>query len=145
MKLILLTSSLVLVASAYAECAARSLAGQEEPCKIRVACIGDSITWGTAMTNRVAECYPAQLQSLLGDRYEVVNFGDPGSGVYLEPKAGPSGFLSHPWRTGRNGAAAYAFKPDIVVSEDAFFNPRRPGAYEALIQWILTVSFLLYP
>ena len=35
------------------------------------------------------------------------------------------------------------FKPDIVVSEDAFFNPRRPGAYEALIQWILTVSFLL--
>ena len=68
------------------------------------------------MTNRVAECYPAQLQSLLGDRYEVVNFGDPGSGVYLEPKVGPSGFLSHPWRTGRNGAAAYAFKPDIVVS-----------------------------
>lgn len=35
------------------------------------------------------------------------------------------------------------FNPDIVVSEDAFFNPRRPGAYEALIHWILTVSFLL--
>ena len=35
------------------------------------------------------------------------------------------------------------FHPDVVVSEDAFFNPRRPGAYEALIQWILTVSFLL--
>jgi len=35
------------------------------------------------------------------------------------------------------------FHPDIVVSEDAFFNPRRPGAYEALIQWILTVSFIL--
>lgn len=35
------------------------------------------------------------------------------------------------------------FSPDLVVSEDAFFNPRRPGAYEALIQWILTVSFVL--
>ena len=84
--------------------------------KIRVACIGDSITWGTAMTNRVAECYPAQLQKLLGDRYEVVNFGDPGSCVYLEPQAGPSGWRPHSWRKGRNGAAAYTFKPDIVVS-----------------------------
>ena len=35
------------------------------------------------------------------------------------------------------------FQPDIIVSEDAFFNPRRPGAYEALIQWILTVAFVL--
>ena len=35
------------------------------------------------------------------------------------------------------------YNPDIVASEDAFFNPRRPGAYEALIHWILTVSFLL--
>ena len=68
------------------------------------------------MTNRVAECYPAQLQRLLGDRYEVVNFGDPGSGVYLEPKEGPTGWRARPWRTGRNGAAAYAFKPDIDVS-----------------------------
>lgn len=35
------------------------------------------------------------------------------------------------------------FNPDVVVSEDAFFNPRRPGAYEALVQWILTVMFVL--
>lgn len=35
------------------------------------------------------------------------------------------------------------YNPDIVASEDAFFNPRRPGAYEALIHWILTVSLLL--
>lgn len=35
------------------------------------------------------------------------------------------------------------FSPDLIASEDAFFNPRRPGAYEALIQWILTVSFVL--
>ena len=35
------------------------------------------------------------------------------------------------------------YNPDFVVSEDAFFNPRRPGAYEALLHWILTVSLLL--
>lgn len=35
------------------------------------------------------------------------------------------------------------YQPDIVVSEDAFFNPRRPSAYEALIHWILTVSLVL--
>ena len=35
------------------------------------------------------------------------------------------------------------YHPDIVASEDAFFNPRRPGAYEALLHWILTVSFVL--
>ena len=83
--------------------------------KIRVACVGDSITWGTAMTNRVAECYPAQLQKILGDRYEVVNFGNPGSCVYSDPKAGPSGWRPHPWRAGGSAKAAYAFKPDIVV------------------------------
>ena len=82
--------------------------------KIRVACVGDSITWGYAMTNRVEECYPAQLQKILGDRYEVVNFGNSGSCVYSDPKTGPSGWRPHPWRPG--GAAAYAFKPDIVVS-----------------------------
>lgn len=35
------------------------------------------------------------------------------------------------------------FKPDYVASEDAFFNPRRPSAYEALIHWILMVSIVL--
>jgi len=35
------------------------------------------------------------------------------------------------------------YEPDVVVSEDAFFNPRRPSAYEALIHWILTISLVL--
>ena len=83
--------------------------------RIRVACIGDSITWGYAMTNRVEECYPAQLQRILGDGYEVLNFGDPGAGVYREPKRGPSGWLPHPWPTGA-AVAAYDSDPDIVVS-----------------------------
>ncbi|MCQ2388622.1 MAG: GDSL-type esterase/lipase family protein [Kiritimatiellae bacterium] len=96
--------------------AAEGVSRTERTDKVRVACIGDSITWGYAMTNRVAECYPAQLQRLLGPGYDVRNFGDPGAGVYSQPKANPSGWTEHTWRSGANGAAAYAFEPDIVVS-----------------------------
>lgn len=80
---------------------------------VRVACIGDSITWGTAMTNRLAECYPTRLQQLLGSGYEVRNFGDPGAGVYEHarrdgrPKA---------WRMRDEYAKVLAFRPDIIVS-----------------------------
>lgn len=91
-------------------------AGTEAKVKIRVACIGDSITWGYAMTNRVEECYPAQLQRLLGTDYEVRNFGDPGSGVYSKPKADSFGWVEHPWRTDKSVAAVLAFSPDIIVS-----------------------------
>lgn len=36
------------------------------------------------------------------------------------------------------------FHPDFVVSEDAFYNPSRPMAYCALVQWITMVSMVLY-
>lgn len=36
------------------------------------------------------------------------------------------------------------FRPDFVVSEDAFYNPSRPTAYCALVQWITTVSMVLF-
>jgi len=46
--------------------------------KIRIACIGDSITYGYLIHNREHNAYPAQLQTLLGDGYEVLNFGSSG-------------------------------------------------------------------
>ncbi|MBQ9474801.1 MAG: hypothetical protein IJU69_00905 [Bacteroidales bacterium] len=42
---------------------------------IRVACIGDSITWGFTVVDRRRNSYPAVLQSKLGPDYEVRNFG----------------------------------------------------------------------
>lgn len=45
---------------------------------IKVACIGDSITAGYWLRNPATESYPAQLQKLLGDKYEVRNFGANG-------------------------------------------------------------------
>lgn len=48
-------------------------ADQAEP--IKVACVGDSITFGATIKDRKTNCYPAQLGGLLGDAYTVTNFG----------------------------------------------------------------------
>ncbi len=57
---------------------------------IKVACVGDSITAGSHASD-AAHAYPAVLQSLLGDGYEVRNFGvsgrtlmDSGDNPYTE-------------------------------------------------------------
>lgn len=41
----------------------------------KVACIGNSVSYGYGIENREENCYPAQLQELLGEEFEVVNFG----------------------------------------------------------------------
>ena len=46
--------------------------------KTRVACVGDSITFGAGIKDRARNSYPAQLQQMLGDRYDVRNFGVSG-------------------------------------------------------------------
>lgn len=98
-------------ASAAGEISDHASAGS----RVRVACIGDSITYGYAMTNRTAECYPVQLARLLGEDCEVRNFGDPGAGVYTHSKAfGGKGPRS--WALRGNLDKALAFRPDIVVS-----------------------------
>lgn len=45
---------------------------------IKVACVGNSITYGAGIANREQNSYPAQLQSYLGNGYEVKNFGVSG-------------------------------------------------------------------
>ncbi len=47
--------------------------------KIKVACIGDSITYGAAIEDREHFAYPVQLQALLGGNYLVGNFGHNGA------------------------------------------------------------------
>lgn len=46
---------------------------------VRVACVGNSITYGTGIANRDKDSYPAQLQAMLGKKYLVGNFGKPGA------------------------------------------------------------------
>ena len=42
---------------------------------VRVACIGNSITFGAGIRNRSRDSYPSVLARMLGDNYWVKNFG----------------------------------------------------------------------
>lgn len=53
--------------------------GSSAQSKIRIACIGNSITYGSGLTDRSKDSYPAQLQAMLGPGYEVLNFGVSGA------------------------------------------------------------------
>ncbi|MDE7443070.1 MAG: sialate O-acetylesterase, partial [Muribaculaceae bacterium] len=46
---------------------------------LRVACVGNSVTYGYGLANRETDSYPAQLQRMLGDGYVVENFGHSGA------------------------------------------------------------------
>lgn len=50
---------------------------ESEP--IKVACVGDSITFGSQIINREENSYPAQLQKMMGEEYDIRNFGVSGS------------------------------------------------------------------
>ena len=46
---------------------------------VKVACVGDSITYGAGIKNREKDTYPAHLQSLLGEKWQVINCGKNGA------------------------------------------------------------------
>ncbi len=43
--------------------------------RVKIACVGNSITFGAGIKERATMSYPAQLQAILGDGYEVRNYG----------------------------------------------------------------------
>ena len=75
--------------------------------KIKVACIGNSVTYGMTHKNPAETSYPTQLQQMLGEEYEVRNFGH--SGATLLSK-GHRPYINLPEYT-----AALEFAPDIAV------------------------------
>ena len=46
---------------------------------VKVACVGNSVTFGYGLENPEKESYPIQLQQLLGENYLVKNFGKSGA------------------------------------------------------------------
>lgn len=74
---------------------------------IRVACVGDSITYGLNIVDRAKNSYPAVLGRLLGPQCDVRNYGV--SGATLLKK----GWL--PYWDLPEFAAAKAFNPDVVI------------------------------
>jgi lysophospholipase L1-like esterase/pimeloyl-ACP methyl ester carboxylesterase len=77
--------------------------------RIRVACVGNSITYGAAMTNREMNNYPAQLQALLGETYVVRNFGRNGATL---SSRGDLPYIKQP-----EYSKALSFKADVVLIE----------------------------
>ncbi|MCV9934063.1 GDSL-type esterase/lipase family protein [Flavobacterium sp. LS1R47] len=73
----------------------------------KIACIGDSVTAGYLLTNATTESYPSQLQVLMGNKYEVKNFGH--SGATLLKKG------STPYYKTAACAQAIAYSPDIAI------------------------------
>lgn len=47
--------------------------------RVKVACVGNSITFGYKLAHPETDAYPSQLQQMLGDAYEVGNFGKSGA------------------------------------------------------------------
>ncbi len=75
--------------------------------KIKVACIGDSITYGIALPDRDTQSYPVLLQNALGDGYDVQNFGVSAYCVLKNSK--------RPYWERDEYKASLEFAPDIVV------------------------------
>lgn len=75
--------------------------------KIRVACIGNSITYGLTLEDPSTESYPAQLQRMLGDDYDVGNFGRSGATLLRQGH--------RPYTETPEFRSALDFKADIAV------------------------------
>ena len=73
----------------------------------RIACVGDSITYGAGISHIAKNSYPARLQSLLGKHYQVKNYGASG---YTMQKAADYPYWEHP-----NFQKSMDFQPDIVL------------------------------
>ena len=77
----------------------------QEP--IRVACIGNSVTYGYGHKNPAATSYPTQLGKMLGEGYDVRNFGHSGATL-----------LNHghrPYTQQQAYRNAVAFAPDKAI------------------------------
>ena len=73
----------------------------------KVACVGNSVTYGYGHKNPSETSYPSQLQKLLGENYEVRNFGH--SGATLLSKG------HRPYTKLPEYAEALKWEPDIIV------------------------------
>ena len=78
-----------------------------QPGQVKVACVGDSVTYGFGINGWAKNNYPAQLQELLGEGFCVNNFG------YSGRTAQTTG--DRPYSAEKLYKQSMEFEPDIVV------------------------------
>ena len=74
---------------------------------IRVACVGDSITYGHGIKDREHDTYPGLLSAMLGEKYDVRNFGVSGTTTMMD--------TDMPYMNEQAYKDALAFNPQIVT------------------------------
>ena len=74
---------------------------------IKVACVGNSITYGIGVKDREKNSYPALLQRMLGDEYIVGSFGKPGATLLNRGH--------RPYTEQKEYNDALAFNADIII------------------------------
>lgn len=74
---------------------------------IKVACVGDSITEGMRIDWQSDNAYPALLDSILGDGYEVMNFGRSATTMMRDG--------DFPYWSAKEFSNALLYHPDIII------------------------------
>ena len=74
---------------------------------IKIACVGDSVTYGHGVSSWVANNYPKQLDTLLGEGYCVNNYGHSGATV--------QGTGDQPYITYGEFPRSLQFDADIII------------------------------
>ncbi len=110
--------------------------------QIKFACIGNSITFGYGLQDASTQAYPAVLQTLLGNSYQVQNDGVNGKDML---KNG-----NQPYWTQGDLPQVFAFEPNIVTIElgtnDTYppnwnaYNSEFEGDYLAMIDTLSSMS-----
>ena len=106
---------------------------------VRVACVGDSITYGHGVSDREKNSYPALLQQWLGAGYDVRNFGVNGATMLARG--------DKPYNRQGEYTNALAFAPDILVIALGTNDSKHRGdgsldADNAPDNWQLAADFL---
>lgn len=102
--------------------------------QLRVACVGDSVTYGYGIHPWPEGTYPKKLQDLLGDGYIVKNFGINGAAVQHD--------ASLPYQQTEQYWDSLAFQPDYVVfmmgsNDSTLGNWRGGNAYRKDLEDLL--------
>ena len=101
---------------------------------VKIACVGDSITFGAGVENREVNAYPQVLGRLLGERASVANFGRSGATLLKEG--------DFPYWEREQFKEATEFQPGIVIiklgtndskPQNWKFSTQFPADLEAMI------------
>lgn len=85
----------------------KSIEKPVKPGQIKIACVGDSITYGMSIKDRKHHCYPYMLQQLLGEKYNVRNYG------LNNRNAMENGAM--PYSKEKRFQQSLEFQPDIIL------------------------------